>query len=236
MIKERNNKRLMLVKYNKTNETFSSKLEIGVNGHQGVFLDGVWCVAPWFLIKQAQSIYHLNHRERPAKENNDTYESFKVYSNMETRELESQDPAEVLAWIAKVSKDRNSEYYRVYACTKNFHFGDLSPKESEAELGTGLDMGQNEVKALLAKQKVEMELQEVKHAEELKARDAKMDKLTEMMEKLMASSSESIKAPAMTPAEKAKATKARNKAKAEEEAKELAEAIKNDDDEIIAPD
>lgn len=206
---------LVIVKYNKPNESFTSKLEVFVNGHQAVFMDGRWALAPWFLVRQAQQCYQLSHRQSPNDDDND--ESFPVYANLDIREVskdyQSPEGAQKLLAEAKKITDTRSPYYKLYGATKNFVFGDLTPQEKKAT-------DQVNASGNTAIVNNSAELNELKA--EIKAKDAEISKQGELLEAIMEKMN-AMEKEIKKPAPKSRA-KAKTEAKEEEPKEEEVEA------------
>jgi len=125
----------VIAKYNRPNESFPSRLDVGVNGHKASFLDGRWCIAPWFLVAMAKKAYNLGHRDKKQGDD-DTQETFRVFANIDVievpKEYNSPEGIPKLLAMAKGEKDQTSPYFRLYSATSYFVFGELSRREVDA--------------------------------------------------------------------------------------------------------
>jgi hypothetical protein len=131
-----NPKEFVIALYSRPNESFPSKLDVMVNGHVGVLVEGQPCVLPRFLVDQAMQSHQFTHREKPMSQGDDTYETLVVKPNIVTTviDAEYQSPEGIQRLLADASKikDPDSPYYRLRLGCKNLVYGDMRSAEKEA--------------------------------------------------------------------------------------------------------
>jgi hypothetical protein len=131
-----NPKEFVIALYSRPNESFPSKLDVMVNGHAGVLVEGQPCVLPRFLVDQAMQSHQFTHREKPMSQGDDTYETLVVKPNIVTTviDAEYQSPEGIQRLLADASKikDPDSPYYRLRLGCKNLVYGDMRSAEKEA--------------------------------------------------------------------------------------------------------
>ncbi len=131
-----NSKEFVIAQYSRPNESFPSKLDVMVNGHVGVLVEGQPCILPRFLVNQALMSHQFTHREKPMSQGDDTYETLVVKPNIVTTTIneEYQSPEGIQRLLADASKikDPDSPYYRLRLGCKNLVYGDMRSAEKEA--------------------------------------------------------------------------------------------------------
>jgi hypothetical protein len=180
---QQNPKEFVVALYTRTNESFPSKLDVMVNGHAGVLVEGQPCVLPRFLVDQAIQSKNFSHREvmNDDPQKLDSYETFAVRPNILITPIpeDYQSPEGIMKFLGDASKIKNPEdpFYRARLGCKNLVYGDMRPAETEASLAVknspkAIDMESVQLKAdLYEKDKL------------IKAQGDRLDRLEAMIEK-----------------------------------------------------
>lgn len=181
---QQNPKEFVVALYTRTNESFPSKLDVMVNGHAGVLVEGQPCVLPRFLVNQAIMSKNYSHREvmNDDPQKLDSYETFAVKPNILITPIpeEYQSPEGIMKFLGDASKIKNPEdpFYRARLGCKNLVYGDMRPAETEASLAVknspkAIDMEAVQLKAdLYEKEKL------------IKAQDDRLSRLEALIEKM----------------------------------------------------
>lgn len=181
---QQNPKEFVVALYTRTNESFPSKLDVMVNGHAGVLVEGQPCVLPRFLVDQAIMSKNFSHREvmNDDPQKLDSYETFAVRPNILITPIpeDYQSPEGIMKFLGDASKIKNPEdpFYRARLGCKNLVYGDMRPAETEASLAVknspkAIDMESIQLKAdLYEKDKL------------IKVQDDRLTRLEAMIEKM----------------------------------------------------
>lgn len=189
--KKKNTKEFVIALYSRPNESFPSKLDVMVNGHVGVLVEGQPCVLPRFLVEQAKLSKQFTHREN-SDPNNETYETIAVKPTIEVTLIdeEYQSPEGITALLKDASqiKDVESPYYRLRLGCKNLVYGDMMASEKIASAEVA-----NSPKAIDERiLKLQSELYEKNEA--LGKSNDRLDRLEAMIEKMAGGSEPKVEA------------------------------------------
>ena len=180
---QQNPKEFVVALYTRTNESFPSKLDVMVNGHAGVLVEGQPCVLPRFLVDQAIMSKNFSHREvmNDDPQKLDSYETFAVRPNILITPIpeDYQTPEGIMKFLGDASKIKNPEdpFYRARLGCKNLVYGDMRPAETEASLAV-----KNSPKAI-DMESVQLKADLYEKDQLIKAQGDRLDRLEAMIEK-----------------------------------------------------
>lgn len=179
----KNPKEFVIALYSRPNESFPAKLDVMVNGHVGILVEGQPCVLPRFLVDQALQSHQFTHREKAAGGNDDTYETLVVKPNIQItvidEEYQSPDGITKLLADATKIKDVDSPYYRLRLGCKNLIFGDMRPAELAAT-----EAIKNSPKAI-DMENIQLKAKLFDSDQALKATEARLSSLEDKLSKLL---------------------------------------------------
>jgi len=219
-IKEKNPREFLIARYTRPNDSFPTKLDVMVNGHVGILVEGRNCILPRFLIDSAKESHQFLHRPRQDAGSNQTDQSYttkKVHPVIDTFEIddEYQSPEGIMKLIelAKSERSETSPMFQLRSGVKELVYGDMASAERRAseEVAKSPKLFSQDA-ADLSKIMAEKDKKIADLESTVTAMGSKMDRILAMME----SKPEQISGTGSGKAYKAKAGKQEDTTKQEE--------------------